>query len=463
MKPRSLFESSPTPALLSRAEAKSLADRVLAMAKADETQVSISSQWQGNTRFAGGEITTSGESTDTTVTVTSTIGKRRASANTNVLDDASLRRTVDLAERLAKLAPEDPETMPALGPQAYASVNAFIDATAGLGPERRAAAARLVIQRAAAVGAAAGEVFVAGYLEVNGGTRAIANSKGLFAYHRSTDVSLSNTVRTPDRTGSGWASAGARDWSALDAGAIAERAARKAVASRNPQAIEPGAYTVVLEPQAVADLIPLLGGAFNARSADENRSPFSKAGGGTRIGEKIADERVTIYSDPADPDLLAAPFDSEGLPVKRQVWVENGILKNLTYSRFWAQKKGVPPTGGGGAFGGFPGGLKMVGGTKSTDELIAGTQRGILITHFFYIRALDPRTVLLTGLTRDGTFLIENGKITRSLKNFRWNESPLFMLAKIDEIGRAERTAAGQVMPAIRARDFHFTSISEAV
>jgi predicted Zn-dependent protease len=150
------------------------------------------------------------------------------------------------------------------------------------------------------------------------------------------------------------------------------------------------------------------------------------------------------------------------------VWIENGVLKNLTYSRYWAQKQGVQPTGGGGGGGGgfgggFPGGLKMVGGSKSLDELIAGTQRGILVTHFFYIRALDQRTVMLTGLTRDGTFLIENGKVTRSLKNFRWNESPLFMLNKVEEIGRAEPTAAGQVMPSLRVKDFNFTSLSDAV
>jgi predicted Zn-dependent protease len=181
------------------------------------------------------------------------------------------------------------------------------------------------------------------------------------------------------------------------------------------------------------------------------------------------DERVTIYSDPTDPDLLAAPFDGEGLPIKRRVWVENGVLKNFSYNRFWAQKQGKEPTGGGGGGGGggfgggFPGGLKMVGGTKTTDELIAGTQRGILVTHFFYIRSLDPRTVLVTGLTRDGTFLIENGKITKALKNFRWNESPLFMLNKLDELGRAERTAAGQVMPSMRVKDFNFTSLSDAV
>ncbi|MEP6691986.1 MAG: TldD/PmbA family protein [Gemmatimonadaceae bacterium] len=467
--PRSLFTPVASP-ILSRDEMKALAGRVLAMGTADAMRVIINSGWSGNTRFAGGEITTSGGTTDTTMTIVSTVGKRRASATTNVLDDASLKRSVDLAERLAKLSPEDPEIMPELGAQSYAAVNGFIERTAELGPETRAAAAGRVIARAREGGKAAGDAFVAGFLDANAGSTAIANSAGLFAYHRSTGVNLSTTVRTPDGTGSGWTSAGARDWQKIDPAALGAVAAQKAVASRNPQAIEPGQYTVVLEPQAVADLIPLLGGSFNARSADEGRSPFSKKGGGTKVGEKIADERVTILSDPTDADLLAQPFDGEGLAIGRQVWIENGVLKNLSYSRFWAAKKGMQPTGmgggggGGGGFGGgLPGGLKMVGGTRSTEELIAGTERGILVTHFFYIRFLDQRTVLLTGLTRDGTFLIEKGKITKALKNFRWNESPLFMLNKIEEIGRAERTAVGQVMPALRVKDFSFTSLSDAV
>jgi len=179
-----------------------------------------------------------------------------------------------------------------------------------------------------------------------------------------------------------------------------------------------------------------------------------------------------MYSDPADPQLLTQPFAPDGTPLSRIVYIENGILKNFSYDRYWAQKQGKPATGGGGGGrggggggGGFGGGggVKFVGGTKSTEQLIAETKRGILVTHFFYIRALDQRTVLLTGLTRDGTFLIENGKVTQALKNFRWNESPLFLLSKIDEIGKAEPTSAGQVMPAIRARDFNFSSLSDAV
>lgn len=462
--PRSLFTLADAP-ILTREQAKALADRVLAMGKNDEMRVNIASGWSGNTRFAGNEITTSGGITDTTVTVVATLGRRRASASTNVLDDEALKRTVDLAERLAKLSPEDPELMPELGPQTYTPVEAYIERTAALGPEARAAAVKDILARVNAAGKGVGDLFVAGFLEANAGAVAIATSKGLFAYHRSTDVNLGTTVRTPDATGSGWASSGARDWGKLDPAALGAVAAQKAVASRSPQAIEPGMYTVVLEPQAVADMLPSLMGAFNARNADEGRGTFSKKGGGTRVGEKIADERVTLYSDPTDPDLLAQPFDGEGLPVARRVWIENGILKQLSYTRYWAQKQGVTPTGGGGGGvgGRLPGGLKMVGGTKSTEELIASTDRGILVTHFFYIRSLDQRSVLLTGLTRDGTFLIEKGKITRSLKNFRWNESPLFMINKLDEVGKAERTAAGQVMPALKVRDFNFTSLSDAV
>ncbi len=444
--------------LLTREQAKTLADRVLALSTADQTRVTIVSTWSGNTRFADASITTSGGVTDTTLTVSVAIGKRQASSSTNVIDEASLKRTVDLAIRLARLSPEDPELMPELGPQTYQSVSAFVESTADLDPEARASAVRRTMTAATAAGKPAGQIFTAGYLEANARAVAVATSAGLFAYHRSTDADYSVTARTPDGTGSGWARAGARDWNSIDAASLGRIAAQKAVASRNPQTIEPGLYTAVLEPQAVNDLVPLLGNALNARNADEGRSPFSKAGGGTRIGEKVTDERVTLYSDPTDRSLLGQPFDNQGLPLSRTVWIEKGVLKNLAYSRFWAQKQGVRPTGNA-----LAGGLALTGGTKSTEELIAGCARGILITHFFYIRALDPRTVLQTGLTRDGTFLIENGKITRALKNFRWNESPLLMLNRLEDIGRPEPTEAGRMMPALRVRDFNFASLSEAV
>ena len=449
----------PPNGLVSREQAKALADTVLAMSAADQTRVTIASSWSGNTRFADGGISTSGGISDLSVTITATIGRRRASATTNVVDDASLQRTVALAAQLARLAPEDPELMPELGPQTYPTVDAFVQRTAALDPEARATEIRRAVAAATAAGKPAGRIFSAGFLEANATAIAVATSAGLFAYHRTTDAGFSMTVRTPDGTGSGWASAGARDWGAVDTAAIGRVAAQKAVASRNPQAIEPGFYTAVLEPQAVGDLIPLLGGALSARSADEGRSPFSKPGGGTRIGERVADPRVTLYSDPADPALRGRPFDTDGVPLRRIVWIENGVLRNLAYTRFWAQKQGTQPTGA----NPLAGGLALTGGTKTTAELIAGCERGILVTHFFYIRSLDPRTVLHTGLTRDGAFLIERGVITRALKNFRWNESPLLMLNRLEDIGRPEPTAAGRLMPALRVSRFDFTSLSDAV
>ncbi|HYD54973.1 MAG TPA: TldD/PmbA family protein [Gemmatimonadaceae bacterium] len=451
-----------------RDEMQALAKRVLAFSKADEARVTIRSGWTGQTRFAGGEITTSGSAQDLTITVVSTIGKKRASATTNVTEDESLRRTVDLSERLARLSPDDPELMPELGPQQYAAVQAFDQRTSALDADQRAQAVSALIAAARAVDPVQ-DLFVAGYLEANAvpGT-AVATSKGLFAYHASTGVEISTTVRTPDGTGSGWAADGAREWGRLDLAALGRRAAQKAVASQRPQAIEPGRYTVILEPQAVNDLVPLLLGAFNARTAEEGRSPFSKRGtpSATLLGERIADERVTLYSDPADPELRGQPFDAEGLPAQRRVWIEKGVLKTLAYSRYWAQRRGLPESvagGGGGGFGGGGGGLKMMGGDRSLEQLIAGTERGVLVTRNWYIRALDQRTLSFTGLTRDGIFLVEGGRIVRPLRNFRWNESPLTMLSRIEEIGRAERVGPGTVMPSLKVRDFNFASLSEAV
>ena len=444
--------------LLTAEEARALTERVLKMSTADSTRVTVTSSTSGNTRFADASISTSGQSSNTSVAVTVTLGRRRASATTNVLDDPSLKRTVDLAIRLARLAPEDPELMPELGPQRYTSVPAYAGRTADLDPEARVNAVRRAVDAANAAGRQAGQIFSAGFLDASASVIAVANSAGLFAFHRTTAVDFSVTARTPDATGSGWASAGSRDWATVDAAAVGRIAAQKAVASRNPTSLEPGLYTAVLEPQAVNDLVPLLAPALNARTADEGRSPFSKPGGGTRIGEKVMDERVTLFSDPGDPLLLGQPFDNEGLPLRRTVWIEKGILRNLAYSRFWAQKQGKEPTGNA-----LAGGLALTGGTKTTEELIAGCTRGILVTHFFYIRSLEPRTVLQTGLTRDGTFLIENGKITRALKNFRWNESPLLMLNRLEDIGRPEVTTAGRLMAPVRVSRFDFSSTSDAV
>ena len=474
--PRSLFTPVLAPALLTRGECEAITKKVLSFATADETRVSIGSGMTGNMRFAVNQASTSGDSYDTTITVRSTFGRRSASSTTNSRDDASLKAVVERAEALAKLAPEDPEAMPELGPQTYNESPAFSEATAALTAAQRAAAVNAITSVAKAA-----NLVSTGFLEINTNVFAVANNKGLFGYFRATTTALTATVRTPDGNGSGWAGTSMNDFTRIDAAALGSRAVEKARRSTSAVAIEPGRYTVVLEPTAAGNLIQLIAGALSARAADEGRSFFSKAGGGNKIGMKVVDERVTLISDPLDPDTPGAPFDGEGLPTTRRVWIEKGIVKTLAYDRYWAQKMGVAPSGGGGGGrgggggggGGFGGGggLKMLGEEHSLEELIASTQRGVLCTRFWYIRPVDQRTLLYTGLTRDGTFLIENGKITRPVKNMRWNESPIFMLNNLEMLGRPERVNASEslsagaaiVVPPIKARDFNFTSASDAV
>jgi predicted Zn-dependent protease len=443
--------------VMSREEAQNLVERVVKLSKAESIQVNVGGGYSTNVRFADNRISTAGAVSNASLTVQSSFGPKHAAVQTNDFSDESLERAVRQSEALAKLAPDDPEAMPPLPPQQYEEPHNYFESTANLDPAARAEAARLAIDPCKA----AGDLKAAGFLVTGIGAGAVGNSKGLFAYQRSTSSNYTLTVRTTDGTGSGWAGADHPDWSKLDVKSVAQRAIEKARVSRNPSAIEPGRYTVVMEPQAVGDLVQLLAFALDARSADEGRSAFSKQGGGTKIGEKVADERVTLFSDPSDPQLLSNVFDGQGLPAHRQVWIEKGFLKKLTYSRFWAQKKGTTPDAGTSA-------VKLSGGDATIEDLIKSTQRGVLLTRLWYLRQVDPRTVLNTGLTRDGTFLIENGKITRAVKNMRFNESPLFILTNVEAIGRAVRVAGTEsggdvVMPALKTRDFNFTSLSDAV
>src|SRR5215203_902250 len=439
-------------AVLTREEAQSLIERTVKFSKADAIRVNVGSTRESNVRFAANQMSTAGATSQTTIRVQSVFGKRKASVVTNSRTDEGLRRAVEQSEALAKLAPEDPEYLGELGPQQYGQIQSWFDATAALSAEERAKAAMSALGPARA----ANDITVAGYLVTTARATAIGNNAGLFAYHRSTNANYTLTARTNDGTGSGWAGVQANDWATLDFAGIAKRAIDKARASRNPVALEPGRYTVVLEPEATSDLIPLMANALQARAAEEGRSAFSKGSGATKVGEKIVDERVSLVSNPADPLILATPFDNEGMPLGAQTWIDRGVLEQLAYSRFWANKQGKTPTGGAGS-------LRLNGGTESLDQIIAGTERGVLVTHCWYIRPVDQRTLVFTGLTRDGTFLIENGKLTRPIKNFRFNESPLFMLNNLDAIGRPVRTSGGDAMPPIRVRDFNFASLSDAV
>jgi predicted Zn-dependent protease len=441
-------------------QAKALTDRALAFSKAEETLVTLNGGERANVRFARNTATTSGASSGYNLAITAAFGKRSGTVTTAEFDDAGLQRAVRNAEEIARLSPENPEAMPVVGPQTFDHARAFFDDAAGATPEWRASSVATAIELSKQK-----DVVSAGFVETSATIQTVANSKGLFGYDRFTAADYNLTARTPDGSGSGWASRSFNELRQLDPARLAAAAIDKAAMSKNPAAIEPGKYTVVLEPAALADLLVNLIFAADARQADEGRSFFSKKGGGNRVGEQIVGEKVRIYSDPAHPLAPSVAFDGEGLPIRRNVWIDNGVLKDLFYSRYWAQKQEKAPTAG-------PSNLIMEGGAATVADLIAGTDRGILVTRFWYIRGLDPQTILVTGLTRDGLFLIEKGKVTRPVKNMRWNDSPVAAFNNIEAMTPPERVVSGEgvggaglalVCPAARIREFTFSSASDAV
>ncbi len=436
--------------ILTKEEAQAILKKTLGFSKADECEVSISGSKGGNIRYARNAVSTAGEISTMGLAVTSTFGKRSGTATINEFDDASLEKVVRRAEELAKLAPENPEYVPLMGPQTFKESVSYNKATDDLTPEKRAE----MVAKSLSV-SKADKLEAAGFLENSTDFRAIMNSKGLFAYNKSTDVSFSVTTRNQAGTGSGYTERSFNDAGKLDTHALTKIAASKASGSAGARAIEPGRYTVILEPLAASDMLGNLVRSFDARSAEEGRSFLSKKGGGTRLGEQLFSENVTLYSDPLHPELPSSTWNGDGIPVEKTVWVDKGIVKNLSYSRYWAQQKNVKP---------LPSASRMImeGGSKSLEDLIKGTDRGILVTRFWYIRMVDPQTMLLTGLTRDGTFYIENGKIQFPIKNFRFNESPVIMLNNVEELGKPERIG-NLVIPPMKIRDFNFTSLSDAV
>ncbi|OGX89403.1 peptidase C69 [Hymenobacter lapidarius] len=443
-------------AILSKDDAQTILKKVLSFSTADECEVTLNGQIGGNVRSARNSISTAGAVDNVSLGVESRFGKRSGVATCNEFDDATLRRCVQRAEEIARLAPESPEYMPLLGPQEYgASSKAFAASTAAITPDYRAqqmgASTGLCDQR---------KLSSAAFLVDSAGFVAKRNSKGLEAYQQLTNVEFSVTVRTPDGTGSGYAAADYTDAGKFDAARLTRVAADKASSSMKARALEPGKYTVILEPNALVSnvdtsLMAALMGSFDARNADEGRSFLSKKGGGNRKGEKLFDERVTIYSDPMNAEIPNLQFSGDGRPQKRVTWIEKGVVKNLYSSRFWAQKAGIPDLP-------RPGGWIMEGGTQTTTDLIKGTAKGILVTRLWYIRPVDPQTLLYTGLTRDGTFYIENGQIKFPVKNFRFNESPIIMLNNLEAIGKPVRLG-GNLVPPLKIRDFTFTSLSDAV
>jgi len=441
--------------ILSKEEAQALLKKVLSYSKADECEIGLSGREGGNIRYALNAVSTAGDISTLTLSVSSTFGKKTGTATINEFDDAALERVVRRAEELAQLAPENKEYMPLLGPQTFAESIEYNANTAAMTPESRAelVAKSLEVTKQA-------NLIAAGFLENSNGFNAIMNSKGLFAYNKASDVIFSVTTRNQAGTGSGYAARGFTDVKKLDTNSATRIAAMKASSSVDAKAIEPGKYTVILEPVAATYMMESMF-RFDARMAEEGRSFLSKKGGGTRMGEKLVDDKVTIYSDPFNTDLPGATWDRDGLPLEKTYWIQNGVVKNLSHSRYWAEKKGVKPVPG-------PSNIIMEGGDSSLEEMIKNTERGILVSRLWYIRMVDPQSLLLTGLTRDGTYYIENGKIKFPVKNFRFNESPVIMLNNVEALGKPERSISVEsyrsyMIPPMKLRDFTFSSLSDAV
>lgn len=436
--------------LRSEKECREILQKVLSYSKADEAEANFNGGTSGNIRYARNSVSTSGIIRNESLVVQSSFGKKTGTATINEFDDASLQKVVRRSEELAQLAPENPEYVGFLGPQKYLESNTYSDSTANITPDYRAQAAAASITRSKAK-----DLTAAGFLQDNAGYQAMMNTKGLFAYNQATGVNFTVTVRTADGKGSGWVTRDYNDVSKLDTGMASQFAIDKAVMSQEAKAVEPGKYTVILEPAASIGLLQNMIGSFGARQADEGRSFLAKKGGGNKLGEKIVDERVNLYSDPTNPEVPSQTWAGDGQPRKKIYWIKNGVVQNMFYSRYWAQEKGVEPMP-------FPSNGIMEGGTASIDDMIKSTKRGILVTRTWYIRSVDPQTLLYTGLTRDGTFFIEDGKIAYPVKNFRFNESPVIMLNNLEALGKPQRIN-GNLIPPMKIRDFTFSSLSDAV
>lgn len=444
--------------ILSEHEARYILRRVLSMTKG-AAQATLSGRDSAHIRFALNQVTTSGVRNNYTLSVSVAFGKRVGSASTNQFNDQSLRTVVRKAEEVARSSPENPEYMPPLDPGtigAYEKTYGWDEPTANLVPAYRAEAAEQSIAICER-----DHLIAAGFLEHAGSFSAFANSKGLFAYSRNTGIEYSLTARTADGRGSGWTARNYHAAKHLDVVEAATQAAGRARTTVDAQALDPGKFAVILDPACVADLVSTLVFSLDARDAEEGRSWVAEKGGGTKLGQQIFPDSISIYTDPSDRAVPGDPWDEDGLPRRRIQIIDHGVLKNLFYTRYWAEKQGNVPVP-------LPSNIIMEGGSATIDEMIASTQRGILLSSLWYIRMVDPQTLLLTGLTRDGTYLIERGKIVGPIKNFRWNESPIAVLKNVEMIGRSVRmpgreSSIAALVPPVKVTEFTFSSLSDAV
>ena len=446
--------------LLTEQEARKICDTLLKLTKADDAVVTVRENIDANQRFAANAFTTNGSSRERGFSVTVWIDQRQGSVSSTEFDETSLRRAAEQAEQLAKLSPVDVEYLPTLGPQTYKPVEGFVSETSEISPEWRAKRISAILDQCDEA-----RVVGAGLFRAGAFTNASATRHGNFEFERSSLASLSMTARTPDSTSSGYGLHSHFDSDKLDISGVALRAVDKALKGRDAQRLDPGVYPVILEPQAVGDILGFFRGAFTARNADEGRSPMSAPGGKTLLGQPVFDAKINFYSDPWHRELPGSQSAQDGLPAEKLHLVRKGVVENLVYSRFWAKKMGKEPTPGPVNFI-----LEPVDKSHSLAEMIANSERALLLTRLWYIRMVNPRVQLLTGLTRDGVWLVENGKIKHPVRNFRFNQSVIQMLepGNVEMIGTPERVGGAgargtSLFPALKLKAFTFSSESDAV
>ena len=443
--------------MLTRDEALKICETLLAHAKtagAEDAAVTVGSSIQSHARFADNRITTSGRADDLQIAATVWIGRRRGSVSGNDAGADALKQMGTDAVQIARVSPVHREYVPTLGPLQYEESRSFAESTASVDVNARAAALEAVLESCRRA-----KVTGAGFHMANASASAAATANGNRRFFRSSEGTFSVTARSADGTGSGYFAGDHFDLARLDVRRIAEEAVNKAVRSQQPKAIEPGNYPVILEPQAVSDLLGFLGNALDARSAEEGRSAFSAKEGKTRLGEKIFSERLNLYSDPRHAEMPAVPATAEGLPATRVPVITKGVLEHLEYSRFWAQEKKREPSVGPVNYI-----LESTQPAVPVEQMIKDTKRGLLISRFWYVRLVDPRTIVLTGLTRDGLWLIENGEVRHPVRNLRFNQSVLAMLApwNVEAVGAPVRRSPFMVPP-LKLASFTFTSMSDAI
>ncbi len=451
--------------MLSEAECKDIISRLIRFSSADETECLLAGGQDALTRFANNVIHQNVAEQGNTLSVRAIVDGRQARATTSRFDDDSLRQVADRAVEIARLMEPDEELLPLTEPVATPRLEHFDADTAAVAPQQRAEGVRRIVQAARDA-----NLVSAGIFETGESYLAVGNSRGHFCYYRRTGATISTTMTGP--TSSGYVLDTAPRLRELDPVVAARAAARKAIDSAEPIELEPGDYTVILEPQAVANLVPFLlfdyvvgASSFSYTGVSEKKSYFTD-----RIGTQVFGSNITLVDDVFHPLQVGPAFDYEGVPKKRVVLVENGIAKNLIYSRLEAKKAGVEPTGHGlplpNTYGSYPENIVLLGGNSTLEEMIASTERGILVSRFWYIRFVDSARVIVTGMTRDGTFLIEDGRITRGIKNMRFNESLVTMLNNVSMLSPAVRTSDDEsetvyVVPAMKVDRFHFSSATK--